>query len=198
MNHLAFPKLSVYKQEFFVTFDQTVVRSFDIICEQLAINFECTYVSYALELSRKKRVHYFSNKQWEAAFINEKLIADCPLLEFSQQTNASMLEWNSLTGFMNKQQQKVMQARQSFNIGNGIALRQMFYGMSEIVTLAANKNNKNMSSYILSNLEHVKKYIYEIRLLGISNMLTQGWIENNSANTIIKAINMTQATSILQ
>ena len=172
----------------FIFFEEKSLVSFDIICEELAKQFNCTYVSYALEMDDGKRIHYYSNRQWQGAFIKERLIENCPLLKFAREVNGNMLEWNSLSGFLNKQQKYVMDARKSFNIGNGIGAKHVVYGMTEMTTFASSADNHEFYRIFIQNIKSFKKYVSALRTLAIASMVISGWLHPSKINFNLKNI----------
>lgn len=98
-------------------------------------------LSYALEINNGKRIHYYSNPDWQEIFIKEKLINHCPLLKFGRESSTSILDWNMLFSSLNKKQRRVMDARRAMNIGNGIGAKQSIYNFLEMVTFASDCEN---------------------------------------------------------
>ena len=175
-------KITLQQPNQFLPFEEKSHINFDLICDELANRFNCSYVSYALETRDGKRIHYYSNRKWQEIFIKERFIENCPLLKFARETNASMLEWNSLSGLLNKQEKCVMEARKDFNIGNGIGTKHFVYGMYEISTFASTVDNYKFMNTFLKNIKHFKKYVSELRTLAITSMLISGWLQPSAAN----------------
>ena len=97
-----------------------------------------------------------------------------------------MLEWNSLSGFLNKQQKKVMEARKEFNIGNGVGTKHTLYGMSEMCTFSSTVDNRNFFSTFLQNISSFKKYISQLRTLAVASMIVSGWLPLSKVNFNLK------------
>lgn len=176
MTQLILPEDNLYKRQAFSYFSSNAVISFEAICRELQEKFECIYTSYALEITNTKRVHYYSNKIWQRAFIEEKLIVDCPIVAFGIQEKANILEWNSLASILNRRQKRVMQARASHNIGNGVGLRQKFYGLTEFTMLGGERNNYQFGNMLLTKLTIIKPLILSLRTIALAHMVTQGWL----------------------
>ncbi|HLB41926.1 MAG TPA: autoinducer binding domain-containing protein [Gammaproteobacteria bacterium] len=166
----------------FLCFEDKFHINFDLICDELARRFNCTYVSYALETHDGKRIHYYSNRKWQEVFIKERFIESCPLLKFAREANVSMLEWNSLSGLLTNQEKCIMEARKDFNIGNGIGAKHRIYGMYEMSTFASTVDNREFVRTFLKNIQCFKKYVFELRTLAITSMLISGWLQLSTAN----------------
>jgi len=171
-------------------FAKSATLSFEAICKQLEIQTYCTYVSYAFELNSSQRIHYYSNKDWQTTFVNEGLINNCPLVLFGRQnTHAKILCWKNLASGIGKAQRRVMQARVSHNIGNGVGLQQWVYGMREIVTFASDPQHEDYPQLIFQNLALYKKYIFQLRTIALASMMTQGWLTSNKIIKHFEKIN---------
>ncbi len=173
---LILPDKNFYVTAQLMEFDGNTVHCFDSLFDKVKEDLKCSYISYALEKDKEKRIHYYSNRKWQSIFVGENLIKDCPLIAYSELTDTRILEWNTLSGILNKKQKRVMDARADFNIGNGIGLKQYVYGMREIVTFAAPIERKKFSQDVFNHLEKLKKYVHEMRTLAVASMLIQGWL----------------------
>jgi hypothetical protein len=180
------PKKIIQHPNQFLFFEEKSLFNFDVICEELRKKFNCTYLSYALEMVDGKRIHYYSNREWQEEFTKENLITNCPLLKFGRESNTSMLAWNSLSGHFSKQQLYVMDARKSHDIGNGIGTKNIVYGMHEISTFASTIDNKDFVRTFSQNIRCFKKYVSELRTLAIASMVVSGWLHPSKINFILQ------------
>ena len=181
-------------------FTNIAVKNFQEIYNELSRVIDCSYFSYAIETVDNKRVHYYSREDWQEAFIKDRLILDCPLLKFARQSKVTMLSWSSLSSSLSKKERRVMSARESFDIGNGVGIRQTLPGgLIEMSTLASYRDNYEFPQKFMKNKDIIKENIRHIRTIALSSLAIQGLLSYDAFSLLINLLNTSMPTShILQ
>lgn len=172
---------------------QQIIQShFDLLAEQKFMDVflslkravECTYMSYIFEEKESlKKISFLTNKEWQSIYITKDLIKNCPLLltgrrqTIESPSKATILVWNDVTPSDRKQSQ-VNGMRSEFNIANGLSFSQEFWGVREMLAIAAEKSRHDFATEILTkHLEVVKNHSRRLRRIAIDSfVLNRYWL----------------------
>lgn len=169
-----------------------VADRFDLLAEQkftdvflsLQKIVECSYLSYIFEETETlKKISFLTNKEWQSLYITKNLINNCPLLltgrrqTIENPLKATVLVWNDVTPSNNKQAQ-VNGIRAEFNIANGLSFAHEFWGVREMLAIAAEKTRYDFSTEVLmKHAQVVRNHLYQLRQIAIESfILNRHWL----------------------
>ena len=185
-----------------ILFPVNYQTSFHLIFEEMKSTLNCEYLLYSVISKDDCGQFYTTNEDWQRTYINENLIKDCVLVNFGAEYMNNhhkpiILPWHSLHP-RNKAEKRVLDARNSYQIGNGISLGQEFSGFKEFLGITGHLNDTNFVHNAILNIDLIRMYLKSFRSIAITNLVLQNKIPfEKMALTKSEFINTSQINPLI-
>lgn len=127
-------------------FSKPLLTAFDKQLQELK-PIGCTYLYYAFIYDTHRKSVYSAN-DWRHAYQAEALGTDDPLKRLAEEYSPIVAPWNDIT-FNDKNEKKVMQARDSYDLRNGITLSRKINDGISILVLATDSQEHDLARYVI-------------------------------------------------
>lgn len=123
--------------------------------------YGCTYMYYTIIDKIHGRIRFSTDENWLNTYLTDGLVNDCPMKAASEQKISRILPWCHVP-ISCKMQKKVMDARKSFNIYNGINFINFQNNSHRILTLTTDCASHDLPKEIMSNIALLKQVYHTL------------------------------------
>lgn len=118
--------------------------------------YGCTYLYFTIIDKNLGRIRFSTDENWLNVYLEEGLLNDDPMKAASEQSISRILPWKHVS-ITCKSEKKVMQARSSFNIYNGINFISSHNNTHQVLTLCTNTPSHDLPKEILTQPSLIKE-----------------------------------------
>lgn len=163
------------------SFDFCAESQFLRVFKTLENLVEATYLFYMFENKDiSKRITFSTNQDWQAIYVNDNLLVNCPLLFVGRhqmntsKSKSTILRWNDVNP-ENRLQRNVMGARSEFNIANGISFAKEFYNIREMIGIGADIKNTGFTRDLILNMPTITELLFQLRKIAMQEIAQKSW-----------------------